>query len=679
VIRVFAGIVFLVAACGGDDGSADADASPDTGVVVPDAGPPAVAEPAPPVFTPCPTGWRVESGSDGIEICEPFAGDSPADCAPYDVDLPGAGGCARLDTCPAGDFAEDLPTDGRVIYVRPGPPGGDGSATSPFSTVGEALLGVGAGDVIALAKGRYDTLVRLPAGVTLHGACSAETILTTTIMVGAMGLVDVQGPGSALRRLTIEDVARVGISVNTEGTLEIENVYVRDVGMVGLYVLGGSVTADGFAIEDIRPSSAGTVGRGMDLDGGAVFEGSRISVRRTHDVAVRARDSQITLADFVVDETASDVASGATGVGMEASEGAAISLERGYVGRSRLGGIFVQSSSLSARMLVLRDVLGRESDGALGTGILATRGSSVGLSALLLERARTVGLAAEAAPAMLTLEDAVIRDIEPNPDGALGWGIDVTMGAVAELSRAHIARTRQHALSVRSAESRVTAADLVLHDTLVNPDSDAGIALNVSQGAIVEAARLQIRRATDLGVFGTEPGTRITIEDLLIEDVESRPIDGRFGRGIDIELGAALELSRAAIRRVRNLGVFVGDDDASATLSDVHVESVRYEGCADTECPADLVATGIGAYTRARLVAERFSVTDVALCGVQVGPVGEMDLHDGDVTLSEIGACVSVDAYDVSRLTRDVRYGDNETNLVVSGTLPLPVPSPPAD
>ncbi len=50
-----------------------------------------------------------------------------------------------------------------------------------------------------------------------------------------------------------------------------------------------------------------------------------------------------------------------------------------------------------------------------------------------------------------------------------------------------------------------------------------------------------------------------------------------------------------------------------------------------------------------------------------------MDLRAGLVSECAIGACVQVDDYDLGRLTEDVEYRDNETNLDVTR---LPIPSP---
>ena len=51
---------------------------------------------------------------------------------------------------------------------------------------------------------------------------------------------------------------------------------------------------------------------------------------------------------------------------------------------------------------------------------------------------------------------------------------------------------------------------------------------------------------------------------------------------------------------------------------------------------------------------------------------GGLDLMSGEIRESTIGACVQVDDYDFSRLTTDVLYVDNGTNLE---TTSLPIPS----
>lgn len=50
-----------------------------------------------------------------------------------------------------------------------------------------------------------------------------------------------------------------------------------------------------------------------------------------------------------------------------------------------------------------------------------------------------------------------------------------------------------------------------------------------------------------------------------------------------------------------------------------------------------------------------------------------LDLREGVVTGSPIGACVQQDGYDIARLSDGVEYYDNDINL---DSTSLPVPSP---
>jgi hypothetical protein len=74
-----------------------------------------------------------------------------------------------------------------------------------------------------------------------------------------------------------------------------------------------------------------------------------------------------------------------------------------------------------------------------------------------------------------------------------------------------------------------------------------------------------------------------------------------------------------------------------------------------------------------RIRARRFIFANNVLAGVQVAAGGQVDLDDGEIRGSPIGANVQDSGYDVSRLSRSVRYTDNGTNLD-STSLPVPMP-----
>jgi hypothetical protein len=246
------------------------------------------------------------------------------------------------------------------------------------------------------------------------------------------------------------------------------------------------------------------------------------------------------------------------------------------------------------------------------------------------------------------------------------------------LARVMIARTRGDALDLYDPTTRVSGSDLSLIDLEPDDLGYAGSGIYASSGAFTELSRVRIERAHDVGILALDAETSLTLADLSLVGIESRALDGRFGRGIDVESGAALTVTRGSVDDVRNLGVFVGGADASVVLDDFEVSAIEHERCAEMDsCPEASVGVGLGSYSAATLTVNRFSIADATLCGVQVGNGGEMDVRDGEVRSSTIGACVQVDGYDVGRLTERVRYLDNGSNLDASGALPLPIPFMP--
>jgi len=81
--------------------------------------------------------------------------------------------------------------------------------------------------------------------------------------------------------------------------------------------------------------------------------------------------------------------------------------------------------------------------------------------------------------------------------------------------------------------------------------------------------------------------------------------------------------------------------------------------------------SGVVVMDGASLTMTDFVIQRAALCGLHIAEGGEMDVMNGEVSSSTIGACVSDPDYDVDRLRSEVRYSDNGNNLDTRG---LPVP-----
>jgi hypothetical protein len=357
---------------------------------------------SPPVFTPCPAGWReVTDAETGTVTCDPWPEGGPHDCAADEAHFPGEPDCTRIgDPCPAGDWAEDLPSAG-VLYVRAGAgSGGTGTRESPFGSVAEATAAATSGTTVALSRGTFDEAVVLPAGVALWGACVSDTVVASSAADETGATITAGGADTAVRNLQVGGERR-GLQVLASGaSLDLHDVLV--VGVVDNGVLvrgGGSLTAAGLVVRETRSRlSDGAGGRGLQVGRLAEEPGeadiSRAAFERNAELGVLATctGTRLVLADVAI-----------------------------------------------------REGRGQEGDGAFGDGLWAQAGAEVVATRMAVERNREFGVAAVRG-ADLTLADVVIRDTRgtggpPDVEGEFGDGIQVS-GAVVEGGLSHFPAAR---------------------------------------------------------------------------------------------------------------------------------------------------------------------------------------------------------------------------------------------
>jgi hypothetical protein len=216
-------------------------------------------------------------------------------------------------------------------------------------------------------------------------------------------------------------------------------------------------------------------------------------------------------------------------------------------------------------------------------------------------------------------------------------------------------------------DSRVTVEDVLVRDL----GRLGGGALIADDGTEITARRFVAERAGSraISIFRS---SSLVLEDAIVRD--TRPdFDSSLGRALDVELDSRAELHRVELVASRDVAVFTFGD-SEVLLEDSRIVDTSLQECVDT---IGCVGHGhaLGAYDFARVTATRFVIESAATCGVHLALDAEVDLSDGLVTEAEIGACVQVDDYDVDRLSMDVAYRDNQTNL---DSTSLPVPEPAA-
>jgi len=608
--------------CGGDDiADTGPDAATDSGVdaILPWPGdePPI----APVVLTPCPDGWR-ESVDEDLTVCEPYPEGGYRECPAGHAHFPGEEDCQPVgDPCPAGDFADGLPDDGSVIFVREGAAGGDGTRVAPYGLLSDVdFERLATGTTVALAKGGYFGVVALSPGTRLVGACSAETSLTGVPIsnFAHVSLIEAGEP-AVVENVTVAGSARPGVWVEAGANLRLEGVVLDDIALVSAFStdVGSLLELSEVVVRGTRADIDGG-GRALGTQAGGRIEGTRVILDRNIDGAIFTADP-----------------------------GSAVVLSEAYV-----------------RGTLTPDEVGSR-------GVVVQAGGRFEGRAVLFEANREIGIFAGRAGSVVELEDVIVRGTLPRLAGDdYGRGINVQDGATLTASRVVIERNHDQGLVVGRADATATVTDTVIRDTLPVPrTSDFGRGITVQEGASLTATRILITRNHDVGVVVTDGEAEVLLEDATIRDTIPRASASDHGYGLQAQITGRLTLRRARIEN--NFALGVSSLSAELTMEDVLVRGTVAAACADTTCAELPFGYGVTAIEGVATV-ERFLIDQTATCGVFLASASpEVDLSYGVISRATIGACVQVDGYDISRLTNEVRYVDNERSLD-STSLPVP-------
>lgn len=712
-------LLLLVSGCGApepdpkaDAGPADAgpDAAEDAAIVVPST-PGAPALPAPPALTPCLEGWREVPDADdpALVVCEPWPEAGPSTCLAAELQLPGRASCERMGpACPTGDFAEDLPADREILYVRPGALDGDGTLARPWGSIAQALAGAPDDSIVALAKGTFAEVVDTSAGVTLWGACTAETVISPAEPDGQRSSVRLSGGARGLRNLTITGPRRGLLLIDLAQGIELSAVEIRDAVGYGLVVaadVGGPISVSGLAVR--RIGSSGGIAVGMEVRDYADVTLRDAVFEEAGFLAVSVVEFAHLDADGLVVRGTVSPPGNASGAALYQRDGV-VTLEATVLEANADTALWVEDGVLDASNLVVRDTLPNP-PGVFGWGLIASSAGTVRLTRARFERCVEVAVVVRGA--FLSLIDVLVRDTRPRASGsALGVGVELLDGT-AELHRVAIVGSYQAGLQQR--DDTVTAAsDLLVRSTraTVYDDVEVGAAILVREGrldllrarlsdsdvcgltiagpgTIVDArdltiddsgasrpetahgqglcaadgaqvelvrARLEANRTAALDL--RDPGTSLTGTDTAIVATLAQPSSGLFGAGALVLDGATLELDRLLLMDNGWLGLIAQGDRSRVELRDLAVQGT-------TTDVLGAGGVGLAVVGGGHIAADGFDVADNATCGVQVGERAGLSLRRGRIRGHPSGACLPASGLDPAALQDGVFFQDNRTDL----------------
>jgi uncharacterized membrane protein (UPF0136 family) len=537
-----------------------------------------------------------------------------------------------------------------------------------------------------LSKGTFDEVVVLGAGVTLWGACVAETLVASSVPAEDAGTLNVRGRDVGVRNLRVSG-RRPGIwASGAFRTAVLQEVVVDEATTTGVVAAEDAIlTGGGVAVRGTRSrESDATLGRGLEARTGAQVDLSRVLLERNRElgVAVFHASTSLRLTDTAIRETLAQERTQALGQGLRAQEGAHVVMERAAFEQNRDAGAFVTGAATTVQLvdLVVRDTRSQQSDRTRGRGLDIQQGAEVAVQRALIERNRRAGIAVGHAGTTVRLTDIVIRDTQSQEaDQMYGRGLEAREGPRVEMERATVERNRLAGIAVGHAGTTVRLIDVVVRDTRSQEcDRMFGRGLQVQEGAEVDVSRTVLQRNRDVGVIVGGVGTVVRLTDVVVRDTGSQEENRLFGRGLTIQDGARVEATRVVIERNLESGVGAAGPGTTLQLANAVVRNTMASQAFDN------FGTGVGVYGGAHAELRGFLVTGNALCGLQLAHGtdpdtgvrsvrgGSMDLYDGVVSHNAVcGANVQTDGFDLRRLQNNVRWHDNGIDLDMSE---LPVP-----
>ncbi|MBW1807562.1 MAG: right-handed parallel beta-helix repeat-containing protein [Deltaproteobacteria bacterium] len=370
----------------------------------------------------------------------------------------------------------------------------------------------------------------------------------------------------------------LGIQISSGAEVVIRQSLIERNQAAGITVGFGSsqLEASDIIIRD-TDSQAGDLhwGSGMDITTGSQVTLSRVLFERNHFAGLYASDQQTSVQceDVMILDTDSDQATQGEGLGIWVQMGAQLSLTRGRVSRNRTTGIH---SIAAGTTLILEDVeisgtLSQEADGYYGFGLTAIDGAQLSLTRGLLDGNTGTGIQLASNGQNIVLTDVTVRNTQViDQDGTFGIGLQVSLGSNVTLTRGLFDTNHHSGILAENSGTSLVLEDLTIQNTEGDSTGSGGDGLWIQQAADVTLTRALFDNNRDVGIM-VRSGSNLDAADITVQNTRSQASDGAFGRGLEVSHQGQLTLKRGLFDNNRELGVLIGNQGSQADISDLTI------------------------------------------------------------------------------------------------------------
>jgi len=319
------------------------------------------------------------------------------------------------------------------------------------------------------------------------------------------------------------------------------------------------------------PSSSG-----LFLDGGAsaglfdsLFDSCLVGA-----VEAVGSGTKLSLTKSVVRGTQPAVQGGVAS-GLEVNQGAEATISECLFKENVEHGIAVFEAGARADIIntVIRDTR-LTAKGEVGRGLLVYDTAEVTMSNSLIERSGGIGLVVQDAGTVVSLADSAVRDTQPDSDGLHGLGIASTDGAELSLSNCIIERNVDQGVFVFGPGASFTMDGCVVRKTVPDALGQGGYGISMSSGTTASVSRSLINGNTGMGVASYDIGSALYLDSTVVKNTNLSP-DGLHGRGVEIGMGSFGTISGCLIEGNAEVGVLIATENPGSLIERTVIRETR--------------------------------------------------------------------------------------------------------
>ena len=247
-------------------------------------------------------------------------------------------------------------------------------------------------------------------------------------------------------------------------------------------------------------------------------------------------------------------------------------------------------------------------------------------------------------------------------------GLYVDASATAQVSGVFFDHCRQYGMVVAKG-GQVAASDIVIADTLPNPQDHAGRAIWLSAGGQLHLTRARLHHNRDVALVAEGAGTVLDAAALVIDATQPQATDGLTGRGMDVSAGAVATLDNVALLGNHETALRATDPGTMVTATRIVA--------AGTQAALGNGLAGVGVHARsgatvtvdgAVLVGNRMAGVTAVGAGTQVTVHNALiDANGGGAAVGEAGLGVAGYSGAMIQITGSRAHGNSGFGVVANG------------